>query len=189
MDNFKSWYTDKKGKYILFFGFYIVFFIMLSIYIRSAKQEQEEPKKEEMKVEEKISTYDMTNLINSFYKYEIVINDNEEIITFSGSKDDIDYANFSNKYFLDIYNINQLLKKSKFIENKDNILYYELSNTEINDILFTDKEEGINKIKVSVNDKGEVNRIGMDLSKYMEKEKYEIDITYIIGENNENSAS
>ena len=35
MDGFKTFYNDKKGKYILFFGFYLIFFIFLAIYMRS----------------------------------------------------------------------------------------------------------------------------------------------------------
>ena len=194
MDNFKDWYGNRKGKYILFFGFYIVFFIVLGILLRNANyNKKDEPKKEETKEEEKKvenkGTYDITNLVNNDFKYEITINDNEEIIKFTGSKTKVDYMEFTNKYFLDIYNINQLLKKSKFVERKGNLLSYELLNSEINEVLLTDKEEGINRISLYVNDNNEVKRIVLDLTGYLYKTIYEIDINYIVGDNNENSPS
>ncbi len=189
MNNFKEFYSEKNGKYILFFGFYILFFIFLTIYMRTL--DARKPKEIE-KVEEKetvITTYDISNLINNDYDYRIEIVDEEEIINFSGSKNNIDYANYQNKYFLDIYNINQLLKRSKLIESEKNVLTYELPNKEINDLLLTDKKDDVNEINVSVNDQAEVNRIVLDLSNYFEKNKYQITIDYIIGESNENSSS
>ena len=55
----------------------------------------------------------------------------DESITFEGTKDNIDYANYKNKYFLDIYNVNQLLKRSKYIDTIDGtVLKYELNNSE-----------------------------------------------------------
>ena len=190
MDKYKDWYSNRNGKMILFFGFYLIFFIFLGIYIRNLNaNKQTNPKKDETKIEEKITSYNLSNLINNDYKYNINIIDNSEIITFNGTKSNIDYANYVNKYFLDIYNINQLLKKSKFIDSKDLVLSYELSNNEINDVLLTKKESGINKISVYVNEKSEVKKLIMDLSKYMEKDKYEITITYLVGEENENSPS
>ena len=189
MDGFKDFYNNRHGKAILFFGFYLIFFIFLAIYIRGLNTNNKNTPKEETKVEEKITSYNLSNLINNDYKYNISIIDNEETITFSGTKSNIDYANYPNKYFLDIYNINQLLKKSKFIDSEDFVLSYELNNSEINDILLTNKKEGINKIYVNVNGKGEVNKILMDLTNYLEKDKYEIIINYLVGEENENSPS
>ena len=189
MNKFKEFYNEKKGKYILFFGFYLIFFIFFAIYIRSLRANvPEEPKKEEEEVE-KITTYNISNLINEDYHYTIEIVDNEEIINFQGTKNNIDYANFPNRYFLDIYNLNQLLKKSKLVNSEGSILTYELNNSEINDILLTDKSDGINKIMVYVNENGEVNKIDLDLSNYLEKDKYTISINYEIGDRNENSSS
>ena len=187
VDGFKTFYNDKKGKYILFFGFYLIFFIFLAFYIRSmnANLPKEEPKETPVI----ITTYDISNLINNDYKYNIKINDDGEEVEFNGTKSNIDYANYSNKYFLDIYNINQLLKRSKQISSENNILTYELPNSEINDILLTNREEGINKIEVYVSNKGEIEKIDFDLSSYLNKEKYEIMINYTVGEKDENSSS
>jgi hypothetical protein len=190
MDKFKTFYNEKKGKYILFFGFYLIFFIFLAIYLRTVRANNP---KEEVKpaneVVEKITTYDISNLTNNDYLYNIEILDNEEIITFTGKKSNVDYANYPNKYFLDIYNINQLLKRSKLINTENNVLTYELPNKEINDILLTNKPEAVNLINVYVNDKSEISKINLDLSKYMEKENYQIMIDYTVGDSNENSSS
>lgn len=190
MDNFKTWYSDKKGKYILFFGFYLIFFIFFGIYIRSAKDNKPKEDNKEKEVEvEKITSYDISNLVNNDYNYEIEIIDDENLDSFKGTKSNTDYGNYSNKYFLDIYNINQLLKRSKLIDSENYILTYELPNKEINDILLKDKQDGINKIMVYVNEKGEVNKIYLDLTNYFEKDIYQITINYWVGDNNENSSS
>ena len=187
MDGFKTWYKDQKGKYILFFGFYLIFFIFIAISVRTGANK---PINNNPEPQEKvINTYDLSNLINNDYNYNIEINDDLEFTTFSGTKTNVDYANYTNKYFLDIYNINQLLKRSKLVNSEDNILTYELLNSEINDILLTNKEYGVNKIMVYVNDDTTVDKINIDLSSYLEKEYYTIMIDYNIGEENENSPS
>lgn len=193
MENFKNWYGEKKGKYILFFGFYLVFFIFLAIYLRTIRNDKpvEKPKEE---VVEKITTYDISDLINNDYKYMIKIIDydenSDESITFEGTKDNIDYANYKNKYFLDIYNVNQLLKRSKYIDTIDGtVLKYELNNSEINDVLLTQKPEGINKIEVYINEETKVQEIVLDLSNYFEKEFFHIEMFYTEVDNNENSPS
>lgn len=189
MDGFKDFYNNKNGKMILFFGFYLIFFIFLAFYMKSLNDNKTSVPKDEIKQEETITTYDLSYLINNDYVYNIVITDNDDVITFNGTKNNIDYGNYSNKYFLDIYNINQLLKRSRLIGSKDLVLSYELLNSEINDILLTNKENGINKIDVLVNKTSQVEKITMDLSKYMEKEKYLVVISYKQGEQNENSVS
>lgn len=186
-DKFKIFYNEKNGKIILFFGFYLIFFIVLGIFLRNVNNQKEiTPEKEE---EKEITTYDMSKIVNSNYQYEIKIEDNDEVILFNGTKSNIDYDGYSNKYFLDIYNINQLIKKSKFIKSKENMLTYELSNGVLNDILITEKNDGINIIDVYVKDDTTVYKIVLDLTKYMEKEKYIIEVNYLIGEENENSIS
>ena len=191
MNGFKTFYNDKKGKYILFFGFYLFFFVFLAIYMRevNANKPKENTTKEEEKPVEKVSTYDISYLINNDYQYSIEITDDDEKINFNGSKSNVDYANYPNKYFLDIYNINQLLKRSKLVNSENNVLSYELSNSEINDILLTNQTEGINFINVYVNDKTEIEKIVFDLSGYLDKKTYEIIINYMVGENDEDSSS
>ena len=186
MDKFKEFYNEKNGKIILFFGFYLIFFIFLGFYMKGLNNT---PPDNTNKDEIKITSYTINNLVNSDYKYDIKILDNDESITFSGTKNNIDYANYENKYFLDIYNINQLLKRSKFIESNDYVLSYELNNKEINDLLLTTKDDGINKIDVIVNKNSAVNKIVMDLSNYMGKNTFQITINYNTGEENENSFS
>ena len=185
MDKFKEFYNEKNGKAILFFGFYLVFFIFLGIYMRSMDNKEVIP--EEIPQEEKITTYNISNLINNDYSYEIEIHDNEEIIKFNGTKLNIDYANYENKYFLDIYNLNQLLKKSKFISSEDYVLSYEIMNLDIDDLLVTETMEGVNKILVYVDKTGGIEKVFLDLSSYLQKDKYTIMINYSQGEKNENS--
>ena len=193
MDGFKTFYNERKGKQILFFAFYLVFFIFLAIYMRT-NNANKPIEKEKEEVVEKITTYDLSNLINNDYEYTIKIidydNSVDESVTFKGTKNNIDYANYKHKYFLDIYNINQLLKKSKYIDTEDyTVLKYELNNSEINDILLTQKEDGVNKIEVYVNEKTEVQEIVLDLSDYFGKEEFHIELFYSEVDNNENSPS
>ena len=186
MDNFKEWYGERKGKYILFFGFYLIFFIFLAVYMRSIRSNEVPEVIDEPKV---ITTYDISNLVNNDYQYAIEINDNNEIIKFSGTKSNIDYANFENKYFLDIYNINQLLKRSKLINSENYVLTYELLNKDIDDILLTNSLDRANEIMVYVNEDGKVEKINLNLAMYMNKDNYQILIDYNIGEDNEDSSS
>lgn len=184
IDKFKYFYNERKGKMILFFGFYLIFFSVLGILYKNVNNKVIPPKEDTT-----ITTYDVSKIVNSDYTYQIKITDNEEEIAFNGTKSNIDYENYENKYFLDIYNINQLIKKSKYLKTEDNVLIYELSNSEINEILLTDKKNGINQIKVYVKEDTSVYQFDLDLTKYMEKDKYLITINYSIGEENENSIS
>ncbi len=189
MNKFKVFYYEKNGKMILFFGFYLVFFIFLGIYMRNLKANNQIEEKENIQVEEKITTYSISNLINNDYSYTIDITDNNEIIKFMGTKNNIDYGNYEYKYFLDIYNINQLLKRSKLVNSNNQVLSYELENKELNDILVTEKNDGTNTIEVYVNRKTEVLKIVLNLTNYLEKDNYQIIINYTWGEINENSVS
>ena len=51
MDNFKTFYNEKNGKYILFFGFYLLFFIFLGIYMRTLDSNKPKEKQKEEVVE------------------------------------------------------------------------------------------------------------------------------------------
>ena len=188
MDKFKVFYNEKNGKMILFFGFYLIFFIFLGIYIRNIQSNKPENNTSENQVEEKITSYNMSNLINNDYSYNINITDGSDTLTFKGTKNNVDYANYPDKYFLDIYNINQLLKKSKFIDSENRVLSYEINSSELNDILLTNKPLGVNKIYVHVNKDAMVQKIVMDLTSYMEKE-FIITIDYSVGGENENNIS
>ena len=190
MNNFKSFYNDKKGKAMLFFGFYLIFFIFVAIYFKSNNINMTNTNKEEaIEEEKKLTTYNINNLVNNDFQYEIVIFDESDMKVFKGSKNNVDYDNYENKYFLDIYNINQLLKRSKYVNSDKYVLYYEISNSILNDILLTEKQDGVNKIEVHVDYNGGVEKISMDLSKYFGKETFQINISYIVGEKNENSSS
>lgn len=189
MDGFKKFYNERKGKHILFFGFYIIFFIFLAIYIGAMNSNRPIDNNKEETVEKGVTTYNISNLINNDYGYDIEIIDDENTYIYSGTKNNVDYANYEHKYFLDIYNINQLLKRSTLVSNQNYILTYNLSNKELNDILLTDRQDGTNNILVYVNTEGEITKINIDLSNYLEKDVYQITIDYKVGDNNENSPS
>ena len=53
----------------------------------------------------------------------------------------------------------------------------------------TDKPDAVNQIDVYVNNKTEIQKISLDLTNYFAKEVFQITIEFIVGENNENSAS
>ena len=184
----KEFYQSKRGKSICFFGFYLVFFLVLAIFLKQQRNvPQEEPKKENTNIisnnkSSNDSLFNISKIVNSNYEYLYKVNDNNEIITFQGTRLNVDYLNFANNYFFDIYNVNQLIKKSKFISNENNMLHYELTNSVLNELLLTDKIEGINTIDIYVNDNKEVEKIVMDLKNYFEKEKYEITLEYKVGE-------
>ncbi len=184
-EKFKYFYNERNGKIILFFGFYLIFFAVLGVFLRNVNNNPKE--NEEQK--EVITTYDVSKIVNNDFTYQIKVLDNDEIVEFNGTKNNVDYENYANKYFFDIYNINQLIKKSKYVKTEENVLYYELSNEEINEVLLTEKNTGLNQIEVSVKDDTSVYQIVLDLAKYLEKDKYLITINYSIGEENENSIS
>ena len=99
MDNFKTWYKERKGKYILFFGFYLIFFIFFGVYIGSSNNNKPPKNEEKETTQETIKTYNLSNLINNNYRYTVDITDNYEIVNFTGTKDNIDYDNYEYKYF------------------------------------------------------------------------------------------
>ena len=174
--------NNKTLKYSLFFGFYLIFFILLFIYMRnnnfvSDTKEEKEEVKEEININNPLN-----KLLNNNFNYEIIIKDDHQVITFNGLKDNPDYNDYEYKYFLDIYNINQLIKRSKLIRDDNNSINYEISNLEISGILNTIKEEGINNIDINIIE-GNITEINLDLHNYLDKEEFIIN--YKIGDNNE----
>ena len=183
----KEFYQSKRGRSICFFCFYLVFFVVLAIYLKQQQNVvKEEPKKESTIISNNKSNndslFDIRKIVNSNYEYLYTINDNNEIINFQGKRLNVDYLNFDNNYFLDIYNVNQLIKKSKLISKENNMLHYELMSSVLNELLLTNKSEGLNIIDVYINDNKEVEKIVMDLKNYFEKEIYEITLEYKVGE-------
>ena len=181
----RDFYTSKRGKSICFFAFYLVFFLVLAIILRNRNNVvSNEPKNENKNIEineNNHNSYNLEKIVNSNYEYFYTINDNEEIKKFSGTKNNVDYLNYENKYFLDIYNVNQLIKRSKFIKRENNILSYELDNHILNEFLLTDSE-GLTKIDVFVKEDNMIEKIILDLKEYFKKEKYEIILEYKEGE-------
>ena len=178
---FKEFYQSKRGRAILFFGFYLIFFLVLTIAFKNANNMDNKNKvnnaNKESEIKENTSLYSMKNLLDNNFNYNIEVVDDDKIETFTGTKNHVDYNNFDNKYFFDIYNLNQLIKKSKFIKTEENVYYYEIENDTLNSILNVEKENGINKINVYASN-SQVAKITLDLSEFMEKENYRITISY-----------
>ncbi len=157
MKKLKEFYQSKRGKSICFFGFYLIFFLVLSFFL----QNKSEVKTYDQKVI--TNTYSINKIASN--NYNIYINDNFFIRDFLSNEDN---------YFVDIYNVNKLIKKSKFLHRENNILNYELENSVLNELLNSEIKDNVNKIDVYVNNDNEVEKIILDLSNYFEKEKYEI---------------
>ena len=180
----------KRKKMIVFFGFYLIFFIFLFIWLKSNNVENTNTP-----IDEETSFTYKTDLIeNNNYTYVYEIEENENVNTIRGIRDDENYevSEYKYKYFLDIYNIKKLIKNSKYlykIDNNNEISYkYEIDNKTISNLLQNSKEieNGVNNILVYVDNNDNVYKIELDLSSYMvsinEYTKYHLTLYYGIGE-------
>lgn len=180
----------KRKKMIVFFGFYLVFFIFLFIWLKSNNVESTNTP-----IDEETSFTYKTDLIeNNNYTYVYEIEENENVNTIRGIRDDENYqlSEYKYKYFLDIYNIKKLIKNSKYlykIDNNNEISYkYEIENKTVANLLQNSKEieNGVNNILVYVDNNDNVYKIELDLSSYMvsinEYTKYHLTLYYGIGE-------
>ena len=180
----------KRKKMIVFFGFYIIFFIFLFIWLKNSNVENTNVPTDE----ETSFTYKTDLIENNNYTYVYEIEENENVNTIRGIRDDENYqlSEYKYKYFLDIYNIKKLIKNSKYlykIDNNNEISYkYEIDNKTISNLLQNSKEieNGVNNILVYVDNNDNVYKIELDLSSYMvsinEYTKYHLTLYYGIGE-------
>ena len=148
---------NKTLKYSLFFGFYLIFFIFLGVYLNRMNDKINSPTQEE-----KNGEYSLTALMDNSYQVEI--REEEKSVVYNVS--DLEAKSESYAYFGNIYNLNQLIKKSRFVEEKDHILYFLLNNKELNALLNTEMEEKDNEIKLLVNDERIVKEISLSLDNY-----------------------
>ncbi len=172
---------NKKLKAALFFGFYFFFFLFLFTYIGNNNVSSKDNTDKTIEEKEEIKEYSIKYLTDNNYIYHFIIDDDNKITEYNGTKENIDYTEFDNKYFLDIFNINQLIKKSKYINTTDSTMNYEISNDDISSLINNEKMEGISKINVHVTN-GNLDKVILDLSSYMQKEKYLITLNYEVGE-------
>ena len=102
---------NKNLKYSLFFGFYLIFFIGLFILYKNNNKEIEktEDNQKEVSVYE-ILKDSVKEYHNNNYQEKIVINDSEVLTVLINNPD---YLENKYYYFFDLYNLNQLIKKSK----------------------------------------------------------------------------
>ena len=177
---------NKRIKASIFFIFYFFFFLFIAMYVRKSGITVNN-KVEENKVVEKetIKTYSISNLINNNYQYNFIVEEDNNKINFIGTNDKRDYEEFTNKYFFDIANINQIIKNSKYINTINNELYYEVENRVLNLFTNSGEIEGTSKINVHIDEKGNLNQVILDLSSYMKVSKYLITLNYKVGDNSE----
>lgn len=166
IDRFKDFYYKRNGKAILFFGFYLIFFLALILFLKK----EEKVNVDENKVGKSLTINELVNLND--YEYSFEIKDEDNTLYYKGTKNNIDYHDFNYSYFFDPVNINQLVKKSKVKE--DNV--YEISNEIINSLLDTERESGNNTIMVHSNEERIV--LDLDLHEYMNKNVYLMSLSY-----------
>lgn len=203
INKIKVFCQSKVGKMTLFFGFYFFFFLFLSFFLNANKNiDKPADNNNNNQVVDKENNVQVTDLFtinpivdnNYFYSYTILENGNE--INFTGQINDKNslIEEYAYNYFLDIYNVRQLIKNSKYISKtdySDNIVYqYELTNKTINELRGEElNNEGINKITVKVDSNLVVTDIELDLNNYMSNKFNEYKITLQYGKvaNNEES--
>lgn len=180
-DKVKEFLQSKIGRHTIFFGFYLIFFILVLLLVKNLNTSFEEKNKKNENPSQVHYQIDCLNNNSYLYEYEIIY-DNEKIV-FKGIKGDNDFREFPHAHFLNIYNLNQILKNAKIVETNTNMLMYEIGNQELND-LYQENEiinDNINTIKVFVDTNYCLKSFEMDLSNYIEdfssyqiKGKYEV---------------
>lgn len=176
---------NKTLKYSLFFGFYLIFFIVLFIFYQknSINIEKKEENLKEVNIYEilrdSIKKYHENN-----YQEKIIINDKEVLTVLI---DNPNYKDNQYSYFFDLYNLNKLIKNSKLEKKEDNTYYFTISNKDLNDILEMENEGKDNNIVLELKD-NKLIKTKYDLSNYY-GENVIIEIEYIKGDKNENSSS
>lgn len=173
----KEFYYSKRGKSILFFGFYFFFFLFLAIFFQ--KVNNDTIQQDDVPINNQPILY-LKDLIQNDYFYQIKLNDEENKVVYRGSKNNIDYDSYEYKYFLDIININQLIKHGKLIEMIGNRRKYEILNKDIDNLLETEKIDGKNTIELIESEN--YLKIIIDLHEYMEKNIYSITLEFKVGD-------
>ena len=174
--------TYSKNKAIAFFGFYLIFFIFLIILFRNLSIEDKDVDDNKL--------YNTVFLENNNYHYNYRINENDSILYFSGYRDEFnqEIEDYPYHYFLDLYNVKQMIAKSKYISkdedsNGTKILTYELKNGDL--VTLLDKNDhqdnnDLNKIIVYTDSNNALIKVELDITKYMHLINNDIDVYEII---------
>ena len=166
---------EKRKKALLFFGFYFVFFLILFLNMQSNKKIIEKLDENIVIKDEVIDNnlyFGTLRYIN--YQYDYEVNDNNEIISYHGTKTESDYNASPYKYFFDIYNINQLIKKSKVVEKIDNYTKYSLANENLDELLESETQ-GNTIIEIKENEELEID---IDLHEYYKKDLFKLKLLF-----------
>lgn len=196
-DKFKAFYQSRYGKMTLFFGFYFFFFLFLisNININNKTNQNNsdtninENNGNNSNVSEP-TTWKFDILLNDYYTYNYYINENGNNISFNGRLNETNQIveEYQYNYFLNLYNINQIIKKSKYLERieLDNGYQYnyEVSNKSLGELLEIDGNFSnlFNKIVIYTNNNLIVSKIDLDLGSYMQElnnyNEYKITLQY-----------
>ncbi len=188
----------KRKKTIMFFGFYLLFFLFLFIWMKSYGSN---PRNEEIKEDTEI-TYKTDMIENNNYQYSYYIEENDNTYTFSGVRDDENYelSEYKYKELVNIYTIKQIIKNAKYllkVENGSDLISYkyEITNKDLAKILNYKEnlEDGTNPIIIFVDKDKNIYQIDFDYSNYMkaigEFDSYKLTVKYGVTNNEESSSN
>ena len=171
---------SKRKKAIIFFGFYLFFFLILfSTFNQKKVIETNLETTDEKEKSYSILYFNNVLKLDDFqYNFEIMVD--EEVLSYHGTKKDTDYQESEYQYFFDIFNINQLLKKSKVLEKIDNYGKYRLDNQDLDASLKTSGHTGNTIIEIKEDKELEID---IDLHEYYQKELSKIKLIFMEGDN------
>lgn len=183
-----NYFKTKKGKSISFFGFYLIFFIFLAIYINAnnlPSKTYEENKKEE--VSNNQSYYETINLEKSNYLYKITIQENDELEILNGTKEQKEsIVNYKYYKLIDLNEIKRIIKNAKYLSKS---IYsantykvnYEIKTKTLMDLFENENnDESLNNIVLTVNENNDLINIEMELSNYMHSFNQDIELYKVL---------
>ena len=127
----KAFYQTKIGKMTFFFGFYFFFFLFLAFFLKgnidNSNNTNNNGNSDNSTVNENVNKNPSNELFNTellindnyYYKYEVT--GDEKCVTFEGrinDKNDL-LEEYAYNYFLNIYNIRQIIKNSKYLSREE----------------------------------------------------------------------
>ena len=191
LEKIKEFLQIKSVRTTLFFGFYFFFFLFLFLNFdidsldtnknnssNNQTQTGNQDNSQNGNVNNQInSIWEFNTLIKDNYGYTYTINENGESIIFNGrvSEPNTLINNYQYNYFLNLYNINQITKKSKFINKnlfKDGYQFnYEISNKILGELLENSNvlEDKQNTITIYTNSNMVINKIELELTNLMQE--------------------
>jgi len=193
-EKIKTVWQDKTVRATLFFGFYFFFFLFLFINLdidslTVGKNNSSNNQNNETQVGNQDNSennnvnnqdnifWEFNTLIKDNYGYTYTINENDEIRMFNGrvSEPNILIDDYQYNYFLNLYNINQITKNSKFINKnifQDGYQFnYEINNKSLGRLLENGNvlEDKQNTITIYTNSNMVINKVELELTNLMQE--------------------